>query len=253
MASNKLVLNSDKTHLLVMATPYQHYQNGDYGIYLNTGDEVIQPIRSEKLLGGQISNDFTFNEHLKENEMSVFRSLTSRVNALAKVSQISSFKTRKMIADGVVISKLLYLIQWWGGTHKYLINFLQILQNRAARLVTSLRWDTPIAVLLTQCGWLSVNQMVHFHSLTLVYKMKQEKTPKYFQSKFDSSFPYDTRLSAEAGIRRTETYNREVTKTSFVPRTATLWNTLPPNIRTASTLKIFKDKLKPWVQKTLPI
>ena len=32
MTANKLVLNSDKTHLLVMATPYQHRQHQDYGI-----------------------------------------------------------------------------------------------------------------------------------------------------------------------------------------------------------------------------
>ena len=190
MASNKLVLNNDKTHLLVLATPAQHRQNQDFGIFLDTGDELINPIKSEKLLGGFITNDFTFNEHLKDNEKSVFRSLTSRVNALAKVSKIASFRTRKMIADGVLISKILYLIQWWGGTHKYLINFPQKLQIRAAHLVTKLGWRTPpTAVLLAQCGWLSVNQMVHFHSLTLVYKIKLDKKPEYFGKSLKPIFP----------------------------------------------------------------
>ena len=183
----------------------------------------------------------------------MFRSLTSRVNALAKVSKIASFRTRQMIADGVLISKILYLIQWWGGTHKYLINFLQKLQNRAARLVTKLGWRTPTAVLLAQCGWLSVNQMVHFHSLTLVYKIKLENKPEYFRKKFKTIFPYETRLATDDGLRRLENCRLETSKTSFVPRTTKLWNELPAEIRTAPTLKKFKDKLKPWVMKTLPI
>ena len=74
MVANKLVLNSDKTHLLIMATPFQHYQ--DFGITLNTGTETILPTYTEKLLGGFITNDFKFIEHLKDNEKSAFRSLT---------------------------------------------------------------------------------------------------------------------------------------------------------------------------------
>ena len=62
-----------------------------------------------------------------------------------------------MEANGIVVSKLIYLIQWWGGCSDYLINFLQILQNRAARLVTRLGWFTPVEVLLHQCGLLSVH------------------------------------------------------------------------------------------------
>ena len=94
MNANKLVLNTDKTHLLVMATPYQHPQHQDSNITLNTGAEIIEPKYTEKLLGGYITNDFKFNEHLKDNDKSLFRSLTSRVNALEKVCKVSSFKTR---------------------------------------------------------------------------------------------------------------------------------------------------------------
>ena len=77
MKANKLVLNSVNTHLLVMVTPYQHKHHQDYGITLNTGAEIIEPSYSEKLLGGMITNYFKFNEHLKDNEQSIFRSLTS--------------------------------------------------------------------------------------------------------------------------------------------------------------------------------
>ena len=133
MEANKLVLNSDKTHMLVMATPYQHKQHQNYDITLDTGTEIIEPSYSEKLLGAYITNDFKFNYHLKENESSVFKALTSRVNALSKISKFSDFKTRKMVANGIVMSKLIYLIQWWGGCSDFLIEFLEVLQKQSGK------------------------------------------------------------------------------------------------------------------------
>ena len=80
MNSNKLVLNTDKTHLLVMCSKSNHRKNGDFGITLNTGTEVIEPIPSEKLLGGYISSDLTWNNHIRDNQNSVFKTLVSRIN-----------------------------------------------------------------------------------------------------------------------------------------------------------------------------
>ena len=253
MNANKLVLNSDKTHLLVMATPHQHSQHQNFGITLNTGAEIIEPIYSEKLLGGNITNDFKFNEHLKENENSVFRSLTSRVNALSKISRVSSFKTRKMIANGIVMSKLVYLIQWWGGCSSYLIDFLQVLQNRAARLVTRSGWSTSTGKMLQQCGWLSVRHLVIYHSLILVFKIKLQGKPVYFREDFSSNFPYRTRLATGMGIRRGDRSRHDVTLSSFVPRSSASWNLLPVVIRNLRTEKQFKTSLKVWIQENVPI
>ena len=132
MANNKLVLNSDKTHLLVMASARNHKTHINYGITLNTGSEIIEPQDNEKLLGGFISNDLTWKENIRDNAKSLVNMITTRINALSKISRISNFKTRKMIANGIVMSKLIYLIQLWGGSPKYLICILQKFQNRAA-------------------------------------------------------------------------------------------------------------------------
>ena len=173
MASNRLVLNTDKTHLLVMSTSIKHKKYQNFDIKLDTGNEIIEPIYSEKLLGGLISNDLKFNEHIRNNEKSLYRLLINRINALRKVSSISSFKTRKMLADGLVMSLLINLITVWGGCTGYLLTMIQTLQNRAARIVTKSGWRTPVKEMLLQCGWLSVKQLVEYHSLLLVFKIKK--------------------------------------------------------------------------------
>ena len=41
-----------------------------------------------------------------------------------------------MVANGIVVSQLCYMIQVWGGCEGYLLNSLQIIMNRVARCVT---------------------------------------------------------------------------------------------------------------------
>ena len=107
MSKNRLILNSDKTHLLIMTSARNHRSHGNYGITLDTGTEVIEPGTEEKLLVGLISNDLRWNSHVRDNKRSLINILTSRANALQK---ISSFKTRKMVVNGVVLSHLTYFI-----------------------------------------------------------------------------------------------------------------------------------------------
>ena len=170
--------------VLIMASAKNHKLHNNYGITLNTGSEIIEPQNNEKLLGGFISNDLKWFENIRNNEKSLFRILTSRVNALSKICRISNFKTRKMLANGIFMGNLIRLISLWGGAPKFLINILQKLQNRAARLVTKKNIFTPIKILLTQCGWLSVQQLVVFHNVLKIYKTKSTHRPVYFMTRF---------------------------------------------------------------------
>jgi hypothetical protein len=73
-----------------------------------------------------------WKEHLIGNEQSLARQLTSRINGLLKVCARAPLPTRLMVANGIFMSKLCYLIQLWGSADKYLIKALQVLQNKAA-------------------------------------------------------------------------------------------------------------------------
>ena len=108
MNQNKLVLNGDRTHLIVMDSSQKH---NNFNIVLDTGAEIIEPISDEKLLGAKISNNFLWNKHIRDDEFSMFRSLTSKINALFKISEISSFKTRKLVATGLILSTVTYIME----------------------------------------------------------------------------------------------------------------------------------------------
>ena len=115
MNQNKLVLNGDKTHLLIMASSNKHRRHQDFGITLETGTKIIEPISSEKLLGAKLSNNFTWNLHIRDDDHYMFRTLTSKINALYKVSLMTGFLNRKMVASGLILSTLTYIMQVYGA------------------------------------------------------------------------------------------------------------------------------------------
>ena len=161
MAANKLVINADKTHLIVMGTKATAKRREE--VTLQADHYVITPTRTEKLLGGHVSEDLMWREHILVNEQSLSNQLTSKVNGLLMVAARAPFSTRLSVANGIFMSKLCYLIQFWGGTDGYLLHALQVIQNRAARAVTRLSWFTPSRTLLNKCIWLRLKQLVVYH------------------------------------------------------------------------------------------
>ena len=75
MNNNKLFLNSDKTHLLILTSSKAHSNHGDYGIKLNTGSEIVKPSEEERLLGANLKNDLLWNNHLRDHKKSVISTL----------------------------------------------------------------------------------------------------------------------------------------------------------------------------------
>ena len=237
-----------------MASSRNHKIHDNYKITLNTGNEIIEPSPYEKLLGGYVSCDLKWNLNIRDHEKSLSKILTSRVNALSKISKIANFKNRKMIANGIVMAKLIYLIQLWGTSNEYLLKFLQKLQNRAARLVTRRNIFTPVKDLLKQCGWLSVKQLVVYHDLLLVYKTMATKRPSHLFQKFSQPFGANTRHAKTAGsIRLNDKAKNDFGKKKFSYRAVEQWNSLPPSIRISPTLQTFKSSIKKWITDNVPI
>jgi hypothetical protein len=133
MNGNKLVVNPDKTHLMVMGP--KKVEARRKLVEMKAGQFTIKPTKTEKLLGGVINQDLRWNQHLQDHESSLARQLTGRINGLKRVAQNATFATKLMVANGIVQSKLVYLITLWGGAQQYLLKALLVQQLTAARVV----------------------------------------------------------------------------------------------------------------------
>ena len=152
-----------------------------------------------------------------------------------------------MIANGVVISRIIYVISLWGGTNDYILKMLQALQNRAARFVTKKDIFTSQKQLLLECGWMSVRQLAAFHSLVQVYKTLCSQKPVTLHNILSKSFSYRTRAASTGALVDNIKSTSEISKQSFLVCSTKLWNELPPEVRQARNIRQFKLQLKNWI------
>jgi hypothetical protein len=152
LTDNTLKVNDDKTHLLVMSKRQKRRFVNPNTIYIETPTATITKSTVERLLGGQVYQDLHWVEHILDRDNSLVKSLNLRLGALKKVAHVTSFKTRKTIASGIFMSKLIYLMPLWSGCEDYLIQSLQVVQNKASRCVARLSIFTPVQTLMKVCG-----------------------------------------------------------------------------------------------------
>ena len=248
MNANKLVINPDKTHLMVMAGKKDRAKIKD--VTLMAGEFTIKPSESEKLLGAQLHQSLNWKLHIRDHKGSLLNQLSSRINGLKKICVNGSYDTKQMVANGVVMSKMTYLITLWGGAPKYLLGAVQVQQLAAARAVCGVGcWRWSRGKLLDKLGWLSVNQLVFYHSVLQTIKTINTGVPKSLHQAVSGSYPRDTRSAARGQIRQD---GRFTSVNTFKYRAMMDYNTVPENIRVGSTETI-KKKLKKWVWLNIPL
>ena len=140
-------------------------------VRVKAGLHEVKPTSCEKLLGCIISEDLRWRRHILESNQSIIIQLNSRINGLSRLSTRADFKTRLMVANGIIMSKICYLIPLWGGCGQNLVHALQVQQHNAARIVTRAANFTSTRRLLKECGWLSIKQLILYHTVLLVHKI----------------------------------------------------------------------------------
>ena len=256
LTANKLKVNSDKTHLLLMTTE-QKRRHHPTTVKIETETEIIETTEVERLLGAYIHQDMKWTEYLRNNNNSLLHCLNARLGALKKISGSASFKARLLVANGIFMSKLIFMIPLWAGCPGFIIDALQVCQNKAARVVTRRGMDTPVSQLLKECGWRSVRQEMYYHTVLQVHKTLGTGAPAYLYEKLTlgGHYPRDTRQARNSSIRFGPTFSTrlELTRNSFRWRGAAWYEALPIGLRKEQKLINFKKDLNTWVKLNIDV
>ena len=103
MTSNKLVINPEETHLMVIGSKGASVRRNAVEVRIN--DKSIVPSATEKLLGAVVSQDLKWNHHIQGSQGSLTAQLASRINGLKRTAKNANFSTRLMVANGVGLSR----------------------------------------------------------------------------------------------------------------------------------------------------
>jgi hypothetical protein len=253
MNSNKLVINSEKTHLLVMvgrgAIAARRVE-----VHVLAGQDQIEQSVSEKLLGGIIHNSGRWNDMIRHGKSSIVSQLSGRLSGLKKLKN-ADFKSKLAVATGIIQSKIQYLLPLYGGAPKYLLEAVQVQQLKAARFVCgygSYYWSTT--KLLKTCGWLSVKQQEFYSTTLLAHKIATTQLPRNLHAAIFQPYVVNTRAAAQGQIRYGANFRGEnkMTRASFKYRAQQYYSTLPRHIKSQS-LGTFKVKLKKYASQHIPV
>ena len=127
--------------------------------------------------------------------------LTNRINGLKKISANATFNTRLMVVNGTVLSRLVYLITLWGGAQQYLLKSHQVQQLTAGRTVCgfhSRSWSKK--KLIDRVGWLSVRQLIQYHTVLRAHKTIQTRRPTPLFNSISTDHLRNTRSAASGNI-----------------------------------------------------
>ena len=119
-----------------------------------------------------------------------------------------------------------------GGCERFLLRALQIIQNKAASCVTKLSWFTPTRRLLSQYGWLSIKQLVVYHTV-LRHKTLRSYKSLYLSDNLNRNFPYPKRQATGGCICYSDSQISEtlLTERSFLSRGIKDYNKIPADIK----------------------
>ena len=120
---------------------------------------------------------------------------------------------------------------------------LQKIQNTAARILTFSRKSCHITLILKELHQLSINQKIIFKLLLIVYKCTNNVAPSYLTELLSKYLPTCTLRSGNMQLRKERKSNSTWGDISFPIAAPRLRNELPFNIRTATSIAVFKKKL----------
>ena len=111
---------------------------------------------------------------------------------------------------------------------------LQKLQNGGMRKILKCHPHTHVCDMLKVLKWLNIRQRILFANYILIFKIVNRKTPEYLSDIFTSSSDiqhYNTRTSISNRL-----YVQLGHKHSLRNYGHSLWNSLPPEIKTKTSL-----------------
>ena len=140
------------------------------------------------------------------------------------------------------------------GVPQYLLQRLQSVMNAAARPVYSSPRSSHITPFLRQLHWLKAKQRIEFKVAVLVYKCLHGFAPNYLAGELRRSADVQgrSRLRSASSSQLVVRQTRRTTlgDRSFLVAGPRLWNTLPQHVTSASSLQIFKSRLKTYLFST---
>jgi len=229
-----LIFNTNKTKYMTICSSQlsRHHQIKERKFMINCNGTTLDRVDKYKLLGMMIDDKFTFNEHIKK----VLKECYSTLQILKKLKRYTSFKSRKMLVESLILSKIDYCNIIFIDLPKYQLNRLQKLQNISAGFVLQ-KYATQEDVVSLK--WLLVNERINFNISKFIFKcIRSDEIPENLK------IALSKRRTLRTNRDKLEFNSQHQQKSYFLEYATKIYNELPHDIKSNENLNECFTKLK---------
>ncbi|XP_053477756.1 uncharacterized protein LOC128605914 [Ictalurus furcatus] len=239
MLTNFLLLNSDKTEILLLGSRVARNNLSDHMVTLD--GLSVSTCTAVKDLEVIIDSSLSFDAYVDNITRIAFFHLRN----ISKIRNILSLHDAEILVHAFVTSRLDYCNALLSGCSSRNINKLQLVQNAAARVLTRTRRYDHITPILSILHWLLVESRINYKILLLAYKVLHGLAPQYLSDLLVFYDPPRLLRSKDAGYL---TVPRRVKATAgvraFTYRAPLLWNSLPISVQDSGTVSVLNLGVK---------
>ena len=230
---NKLTLNVDKTKAMLIGSDSKLRNS----LSVSFLDNQLDSVGNFKHLGLVLSSNFTWTGHIEH----VISKVNQRVGLLRRIKYLLPKKARLLYYKSLVHPIFDYADMVWGDKdNAVLMNNLQVLQNKAAKLVLDKPLYSSATDALNQLRWLNLKQRRLFHRCLYVYKCVNGVTSHKLELLRNSDVHrYSTRCKDDLGLPSVKRYwgKQRTCYHAFKD-----WNALDSDLRNSDTISQFGSK-----------
>ena len=246
LRANKISLNAGKTEIIIFRSRYKRI---DCKLVFKMSGQKLSIKKKVKYLGIILDEHLTWSE-----QMIVLLSKLSRATGiLAKIRHFVNFKTRLSIYYCLFESHLNYCIQCFGYLTLTNLSKLQVLQNKAMRMIFFKGPRESARPLYLQAKILPVDKLLILKNCLFAFDHQNKKLPTFFDS-------FCTPVAEEhvIGTRDSKNHKLAVKMTETVTygscniknTVAKHWNSVIPSIKVDIkdvSKDTFKDHVKSYI------
>jgi len=241
---NNLQLNSSKTDIIMLGTPYQ-LNRSQIITSIDIDNTPIPISNSLKSLGVILDTKLTFSNYIT----STIQTCNHHLRAIKHIRPFITDELSSNLIRCLVITRLDYCNSILFNTSQHQLSRLQSVMNRAARV--ALNVNSPhhylthsSSVNLIKLHWLPIIYRIQFKIACITYKTLTTSSPSYLHRLISVKAPTrHLRSTASITLSQQRTTNN-ISQRAFRHTAPKVWNSLPQNITNCKQLSSFKSKLK---------
>ena len=237
---NRMVIHPHKTKCMVLTTRQKH-QRRPLTLNLTLGKTPVQQVREHRVLGVIIDEELKWQSHIGN----VCKHVSKNLFLLSQLRHYVDSDARKIFFQAHLLSHINYASTVRSGASEVHLKKLNSLHRRAAKLILP---DQSLSTTekLKKLNILPLDKQLKFNRCVTMFKIHTGKAPPYL-SDFLHRAPARYRSNNHVLPRpRIDQF-----KTSFAFSGSSTWNTLPPKLKTFSSLCNFKINLRKFLHSTL--